>query len=96
MDSAKMRPDYLVGSLEYDTEFYADVKWHPVQNANAVSVDVDVDTSDEFFIDDIVCLDEHQVPVLKKTFFRRPNKLVRSPIFSFLELSICTYFSYKH
>jgi hypothetical protein len=63
MDSAKMRPDYLVGSLEYDTEFYDDVKWHPVQNANAVSVDVDVDTSDEFFLDDIVCLDEHQVSV---------------------------------
>ena len=83
MESSRLRPDYLSGSLEFDTEFYsgqAEAKFSGA--AVGVGVGVDVDTSDEFFIDDIICFDEHQEPSSAASIQKMP-----SPIYRFVHLS---------
>ena len=74
MESSRMRPDYLSGSLEYDTEFYSGQAEAKFSGAN-VGVGVDVDTSDEIFIDDIICFDEHQEP--PATIQKMPSPIYR-------------------
>lgn len=70
MESARIRPEYLMGSAEYDTEFYsghvADVKWHSETKQLSDAIVLDVDTSDEFFIDDIVTFDDNQEVQVEK------------------------------
>ena len=71
MESTRMRPEFLVSSLEYDTEFYStppEGKWHQHPDVRQITenVSVDIDTSEEFFIDDLLNFDATQEPINHK------------------------------
>ena len=70
MESARIRPEYLVGPLEYDTEFYSsppDVKWNPESGVRLhdSAMTINVDTGDDFLIDELINFDDagtHKMP----------------------------------
>lgn len=82
MESARIRPEYLVGPLEYETEFYStppDVKWNPESGVRLhdATMTINVDTGDEFLIDELINFDDAGTPKLPSPVYRSSHTTSR-------------------